>query len=217
MNRVINILVASVGGQGGLTLSRVIAAAAVMAGYSVRTGETLGMAQRFGSVKSYIRIGVDTPVYSPIFEPREADILVGMEVTETYRNHHYLRPMGLVVLSTEEKPPISVSLGKAEPVTMEKLIEALESHGAEIIIIDAPRLAREAGNPRAANMVLLGAMNAAKKILPDNAVEEAIKAILGGKRAETSIKAYYLGKEYTEKHKPSKEHKEDKTHASEQT
>ena len=204
MSKVINILVASVGGQGGLTLSRVIAAAAVAAGYSVRTGETLGMAQRFGSVKSYIRIGVDTPVHSPIFEPGEADILVGMEVTEAYRNHHYLRPRGLAVLSTEEKPPISVSLGKAEPVTMEKLIEALGNQEAEIIIIDAPRLARTSGNPRAANMVLLGAVNAVRRILPDSAVEEAIRAILGGKHAETSVKAYYLGKEYTEKHKPGK-------------
>jgi len=64
-NKIINILIASVGGQGGLTLSRTIAIAAVMKGYSVRTGESLGMAQRFGSVVSYVRIGKE--VKAPIF------------------------------------------------------------------------------------------------------------------------------------------------------
>jgi len=185
-----------VGGQGGLTLSRVIAAAAVIAGYSVRTGETLGMAQRFGSVKSFVRIGVDTPVYSPLFGPGEADILIGMEVTEAYRNTHYLARRGTAVISTEEKPPISVSLGKAKPVTLHDLVEKLREKEAETIIINAPRIARETGNPRAANMVLLGALNAHKEILPDKAVEEAIKNILGEKHAETSIKAYHRGKHH---------------------
>ncbi|MEM4775425.1 MAG: 2-oxoacid:acceptor oxidoreductase family protein, partial [Sulfolobales archaeon] len=81
MVKTVNIAIASVGGQGGLTLSRVLAVAAVLDGLSVRTGETLGMAQRYGSVVSYVRIG--TRVLSPTFSDGEGDYLLGLELLET--------------------------------------------------------------------------------------------------------------------------------------
>jgi Pyruvate/2-oxoacid:ferredoxin oxidoreductase gamma subunit len=93
--KVVNILIASVGGQGGLTLARVLAEAAVMSGWSVRTGETLGMAQRYGSVVSYVRLGLGVEVRSPTFTPGEADYLLGLELFESLRNIHYLSENGV--------------------------------------------------------------------------------------------------------------------------
>mgnify|MGYP001773234268 CR=1 FL=1 len=73
-----NILIASVGGQGGLTLGRILAVASILQGLSVKTSETLGMAQRYGSVVGYVRIG--EKIYSPLFGPGEADYLLGLSL-----------------------------------------------------------------------------------------------------------------------------------------
>ncbi|MCD6428508.1 MAG: indolepyruvate oxidoreductase subunit beta [Desulfurococcales archaeon] len=193
-NKIINILIASVGGQGGLTLSRAIAIAAVMKGYSVRTGETLGMAQRFGSVVSYVRVGKE--VRAPIFGVGDADYLIGLELTETVRNLHYLREGGLAVVSDELKPPLSASLGMAKSRSREELISIIKSSVDNLILVPAKELAIKTGNPRAANMVLLGVFNEATKLFDDESIKAAIATLLPGRRGETSIQAFELGKEW---------------------
>ncbi len=192
-----NILIASVGGQGGLTLSRVLAAAAVEAGLSVRTGETLGMAQRFGSVVSYVRIG--DRVYAPTFPPGEADYMLALELTEALRNLHMLHKGGLIVAADTVKPPVSSSIGEAWNPRREELLERLSKADATLILVPARQLAARTGNPRAANMVLLGVLNYEAGILPHQTVEKAIRTILQGRRAETSVQAYWLGVDYAKK------------------
>lgn len=193
-NKIINILIASVGGQGGLTLSRTIAIAAVMKGYSVRTGESLGMAQRFGSVVSYVRIGKE--VKAPIFGVGDADYLIGLELIETVRNLHYLKKGGLAVVSEEIKPPLSASLGLAKALSQDVLISTLKSNAENLVLVPAKELAVKAGNPRAANMVLLGVFNEVTKLLDDTSIKAAITTLLPGHRGETSIQAFELGKEW---------------------
>ena len=193
-NKIINILIASVGGQGGLTLSRTIAIAAVMKGFSVRTGESLGMAQRFGSVVSYVRIGKE--VKAPIFGVGDADYLIGLELTETVRNLHYLKEEGLAVVSEEIKPPLSASLGLAKALSQDVLISTLKSNAENLVLVPAKELAVKAGNPRAANMVLLGVFNEVTKMLDDASIKAAITTLLPGRRGETSIQAFELGKEW---------------------
>jgi indolepyruvate ferredoxin oxidoreductase beta subunit len=192
-----NILIASVGGQGGLTLSRVLAAAAVEAGLSVRTGETLGMAQRFGSVVSYVRIGRE--VYSPLFQPGEADYMVALELVEAVRSLHMLRRGGLIVAADILKPPVSSSIGEAENPRRDELVKRLSRADATLILVPAVELAVKAGNPRAVNMVLLGVLNYEAGLLPHAAIEKGIRAILPGSRGETSVKAYWLGVDYARK------------------
>jgi indolepyruvate ferredoxin oxidoreductase beta subunit len=197
VKRTFNILIASVGGQGGLTLSRVLAAAAVEAGLSVRTGETLGMAQRFGSVVSYVRIGRE--VYSPLFQPGEADYMVALELIEALRNIHMLKRGGLIVAADTVKPPVSSSIGLTENPRRDELVARLSKADATLVLVPAVELAVRAGNPRAANMVLLGVLNYEAGLLPHAAVEKGIRAILPGSRGETSVKAYWLGVDYARK------------------
>jgi len=184
----LNILIASVGGQGGLTLSRVLAVAAVKMGLSVRTGETLGMAQRYGAVVSYVKIG--EKVYSPLISTGDADALVGLELIETLRNTHYLKLDGVLIVADEYRPPVMASItGRIPP--KKTLIEELLKRNA--VVVPARKLAVEAGNPRALNMVMLGVLNAKLEIFPHKIVEEAIESILRGEAAVTSIKAYHMG------------------------
>ena len=206
MSKVVNVLIASVGGQGGLTLSRVIAISAVHDGKDVRTGETLGMAQRFGAVVSYVRIGDE--VYSPLFGQGEAHLMLGLELNEVVRNLHYLRSDGLLITADEVKPPVSSSLGLAENLGRDELISTIkEARNEGVFIVPAKRLAVEAGNYRAMNMVLLGVANYLTNLLSDESVEKAIRELLPGRKGETSIKAYSLGKEWAKSNSGRKEKK----------
>ena len=200
--KVVNILIASVGGQGGLTLSRVIAIAAVMEGYSVRTGETLGMAQRFGSVVSYVRVGKE--VNSPTFGYGEANYILGLELTEVLRNVQYLSRDGKVITADVVKPPISSSLGIAKRLYESDILNELTNQVKNLIIIPAKELAIEAGNVRAMNMVILGAFNALAKMFSEESITKAIITLLPGKKGKTSINAYKLGYEYVVRNVRSK-------------
>lgn len=192
--RVVNILIASVGGQGGLTLSRAMAIAAVLSGYSVRTGETLGMSQRFGSVTSFVRVGEG--VEAPIFGEGEADYLIGMELTEVLRNLSYLAPHGVLITDVVVKPPVSSSLGEAELLHRDEILRRVRAAGVEPVVVPAAEIAQRAGSRRAANMALLGAFNAIAGLFSDDSVARAIAQLLPGRRGEISIRAYRLGKEY---------------------
>jgi indolepyruvate ferredoxin oxidoreductase beta subunit len=189
------ILIASVGGQGGLTLARVLAFASVLSGFSVRTGETLGMAQRYGSVVSYVQIG--SRVYTPKFTPGEADYLVGLELVESIRNIHYLKPSGFALVADEYRPPYTLSV--ENPLsTRDQSLDLIKSLHSKTIIIPARKLAVEVGNPRALNIVMLGSLNAVANIFSHKTIEEAIKQVLPARVVESSIKAYIKGYEYTQ-------------------
>jgi indolepyruvate ferredoxin oxidoreductase beta subunit len=192
LREVVNILIASVGGQGGLTLSRIIAEASVIQGLSVRTGETLGMAQRFGSVLSFVRVG--ERVLSPIFGRGEADFLLGLELVETLRAVGYLRNSGLAIAADEYKPPVISSLRPAPGWSKDSVARTLkEVLGDGLLLIPARRLAVKAGSHRAINAVLLGVLNASAQLFTHRVVEEAISRVLHGKAVEISVKAYYEG------------------------
>ncbi len=192
MSRIVNIAIASVGGQGGLTLSRALAIAAVLDGYSVRTGETLGMSQRFGSVLSYVRIG--KRVFSPTFSTGEADFLLGLELVESVRALPLLRDGGVAVVADTLKIPISASLEKMSP-RVDELIREL-TRRSRAVIVPASKIARDAGNPRAANMVVLGVFQGISGLLTETSLRKAISEVVPGKWLETSMKAFDEGLKY---------------------
>lgn len=190
--KVLNVAIASVGGQGGLTLSRVLAVAAVYDGLSVRTGETLGMAQRFGSVVSYVRFG-DSPL-SPTFSEGEADYLIGLELTEALRALKLLKPGGLALVANIVKPPVTAGLRKEE-LAAETLLREISKY-ARTIQVPAAEIAQRAGNPRAINMVMLGAFALVSSKPSESSIRSAIAEVVPQRWVESSIKAYELGRSF---------------------
>ena len=107
-----DILIAGVGGQGVVLASRLLALAAMKAGFNVSTAETIGMSQREGSVNSHVRIGDE--VYGSLIPAGQADLLLGLEPAETIRNLPFLRKGGRVLVNTRAIPPASKPPGSPE-------------------------------------------------------------------------------------------------------
>ena len=149
-----DILIAGVGGQGIVLASRMLALAAVKAGFHVSTAETIGMSQREGSVSSHIRIGDE--ISGPLIPIGQADLLLGFEPAETVRNLPFLRRGGKILVNTRAIPPASRPPGSPEydPVS---LLSFLNTHCPEILCLDFTKLAEESGTYRATNVVMLGA------------------------------------------------------------
>ena len=158
MVREFNLLISAVGGQGGLTLSRIIANAAVKIGLKVRVGETLGMSQRGGAVTSFVRIGED--VYSPLITEGEADVLIGMEPIEALRAAKYIGSKTVAIVNIKPIKPVPVNLGLEEYPPIEKIIELLSKLSGKIIGFNAYEIAKHAGSTRVVNSVMLGALTA---------------------------------------------------------
>lgn len=162
-----DILIAGVGGQGTLLASRVLGKYALMKGYDVKLSEVHGMAQRGGSVITFVRIG--DRVNSPIIDVGGADIILAFEKLEALRYTHYRKKDGQIIYSTQEIMPMPVVTGVAEyPTDIEERL--INSVG-----INAMDLAVKAGNAKAANSVMIGAltkiMNLDKKVMEEALIE----------------------------------------------
>ena len=154
-NNITNILVAGIGGQGVMTAAEVLAQTALSQGYDVKKTEVAGMAQRGGVVTSHVRFG--KRVLSPAIPPGEADILVGFEPAESLRWCKELRPNGVAMVNIMKQEPPVVSFGLYEypedPVS--QIVEA----GINVHAFDAGKIARDLGNFRLVNTVMLGAIS----------------------------------------------------------
>lgn len=149
-----DILIAGVGGQGVVLASRMLALAAVKAGFHVSTAETIGMSQREGSVSSHIRIGDKTS--GSLIPIGQADLLLGFEPAETVRNLPYLRKGGRILVNTHSIPPASRPPGSPEYDPM-ALLSFLNAHCPDLICFNFTKLAEEAGTYKVANIAMLGA------------------------------------------------------------
>lgn len=167
-----DILIAGVGGQGVVLASRLLALAAIKAGFHVSTAETIGMSQRGGSVSSHVRIGDE--IFGSLIPVGQADLLLGLEPAETLRNLPFLRNGGKVLVNTHAIPPASKPPGSPEydPVA---LLSFLNAYYPDIFCSDFTELAEQEGTHRAANVAMLGAA-AGARVLPFS--EETLKAIL---------------------------------------
>lgn len=154
----VNFVLAGVGGQGTLLASSILADVALAAGLDVKKSEVHGMAQRGGSVISHVRWH-STAVFSPIVGIGEADILLAFEKLEALRFAHYLRPGGTAVVNDMSLVPVTVSAVGAIYPGDEHLGPAFAALPATLITVPGERLAQEAGNVKAANVVLLGALS----------------------------------------------------------
>ena len=186
-----NIIIVGVGGQGSLLASKILGDLLLRQGYDVKVSEVHGMSQRGGSVITYVRFG--DHVYSPVVDEGEADYIVSFEILETARWLSYLKPGGQIVTNTQEIDPMPVITGAAE--YPENLVEKIKAEGVKIDAMDCLSLAREAGSPKAVNIVLLGSLSHYFDI-SDEAWQEVLAANVPQKFLEINKKAFELGKTY---------------------
>ena len=150
----LNILIAGVGGQGVVLASDIVGEAALAAGYDIKKTDTLGMAQRGGSVISHVRIG--QRVWSPLIKEGEVDIIVAFEKLEAARWSHYLRPGAIAIVNNQVVPPLSVNLGNERYPSDEEITNILKRWTDRIYFVDGTSRVRELGNIRTLNMFMLG-------------------------------------------------------------
>lgn len=146
-----NFLIVGVGGQGTLLTSRIIGGIALRAGLDVKISEIHGMAQRGGSVVTYVRFGEN--IASPIIEEGQSDIIVAFECLEALRYAHFLKDEGIIIVNNHRINPMTVVTGKAQ--YPEEIVERL-SKDYKVISINAMIEAKKLGNPKIFNMIIIG-------------------------------------------------------------
>ncbi|MEG0875277.1 MAG: indolepyruvate oxidoreductase subunit beta [Clostridiales bacterium] len=153
MSETTNILIAGVGGQGTVLAAKILSRLLIKKGYDIKVSEIHGMSQRGGSVITQVRFG--EKVYSPIIAPGTADYILAFEKMEAIRALPYLKKGGYLIANEKEINPMPVTMGKiAYPTDLETFMNGLDAH---VTIFNAYAMAMAAGNPKALNMVLLGA------------------------------------------------------------
>ena len=181
------IMIVGVGGQGTLLASRILGNTVINEGYDVKLSEVHGMSQRGGSVVTYVKYG--EKVYSPIIGKGEADIILAFELLEAYRALPYLKKGGKIIVNNQKMNPMPVITGAAEyPEDIEKKIAA----EANLISVDALSLAKEAGNIKAVNVVLIGLLAKSSEIAKE-AWLETLKTTVPPKFLDVNLKAFELG------------------------
>ena len=146
-----NVMIVGVGGQGTLLTSRIIGKAALAIGADVKISEVHGMAQRGGSVVTFVRFG--DKINEPVVEEGQADVIIAFERLEAMRYSHFLKKDGVLIVNDCRIDPMTVVIGAKE--YPEGIIEALkERHN--VYSTDAMRIALELGNSKVINSVMLG-------------------------------------------------------------
>lgn len=184
----INIIIAGVGGQGILTIAAVLDTAALSQNLHVKQSEVHGMSQRGGAVQSHVRIS-DKQVYSDLIPQGRADMILSVEPLESLRYIPFLKKEGWIITDSQSFENIANYPSQAS-LLME--IRQRQNH----LLLDATEEAKDLGNSKAANMVLLGA---ASTVIPlsEESIKHAIKKLFAGKSekiTELNLKAFERGK-----------------------
>ncbi|WP_319378569.1 indolepyruvate ferredoxin oxidoreductase subunit beta [uncultured Methanocorpusculum sp.] len=191
MKKSFDVLIVGIGGQGTILASNVLGDACVIEGRHVRGAETHGMSQRGGSVETHIRIDGK---FGSLIAPGTADLLIAFDVLEALRYRHFLKTDGVMVVNREIVVPTSVFSGKQPVPTIDDVEAELKAGTAKVILVDATGIAAKAGNPLAANVVLLGAASD-KLPLAAESLSEAVRRNVPPKTVSVNEKAFDLGKE----------------------
>ena len=188
-----SLMFAGVGGQGSLLIAEITSLAAVSAGFDVKQTEVHGVSQRGGSVETHVRFDRVAKVHSPIVTPGEALAVIGLEKLEALRFAHYVDPKdGTIFINDYELIPASVA--NAKKIYPHETVEYLKSKGLHVVILPASEAARDIGDARMANVVMLGALSTLLPI-PQEVWEKTLKLRIPAKYVEGNMKAYKAGKE----------------------
>ncbi len=193
MNNTVNIMITGVGGQGSLLASRIIGEVVMSQGYDVKVSEVHGMAQRGGSVVTYVRYAEEGKVSSPVICKGEADYLISFELLEAARWVSFLKVDGKLITNTQKILPMPVITGQMK--YPENIDKAIAEKNVDITAVDALAIARELGNEKAVNVVLIGVF-AKKSPFSKDAFINAINKCVPEKFRELNIKAFEKGYEF---------------------
>lgn len=183
-----DIILCGVGGQGILSIATIIGEAATLAGLELKQAEVHGMSQRGGDVQSNLRLSTET-IYSDLIPLGSCDLIISMEPMEALRYLPYLSREGVVV--TSSKPFVNIP-NYPELEALQAELKALP----RVVQLDIEHVAREAGNPRGANVVLLGMAARHLEILTPEQLRQAIATIFARKGEaviEANLKAFDNG------------------------
>ena len=186
-----NVLLVGVGGQGIILASEVLAHLAFAAGLDVKQNEVHGLSQRGGSVTGHVRWGQE--VHSPVIMEGEAHFLFAMEELEALRWAHFVRPDGLIAADRHRILPASVTAGGEE---YPEDIPARLGAYARTLSVPGYELAAAMGLPRAANVVLLGAMSVHVPGFSEAEWEAAVRACVPAKHLEANLGAFRRGRQW---------------------
>lgn len=182
-----NIVLCGVGGQGTVLASKLIAAAAMKKDIPVMSAETIGMAQRGGSVFSHIRVGEG--LHSPMIAEETADIIIAFEPGEAVRMLPYLKDGGQVIVSSKMIMPVTATLSGSS-YNGRDMISYLEGHVENLLIVDTEKACEEIGSSKALNILLLGAaIHSGALGLSEEDIKDAIRTRLPEKFHELNFRA----------------------------
>ena len=187
-----DIAIAGVGGQGNLFASKILCQYAMDRGLEVLGTETIGAAQRGGSVVSHMRIA-DRPIYSPLIPKGSADVLIGMESLELLRHLGILHPGGYYIMNLYAVPTMFTNIGLERYPATQDIISAAKKvadHGVEIA---ATYKAAELGNPQMTNVVLVGALAKMDDFFEKEGIRELVAQISPKKFRDKNLAGFDAG------------------------
>ncbi len=193
MNK-IDLLITGVGGQGNILASDIVGYVALSAGCDIKKADTLGMAQRGGSVVSHVRIA--DRVAAPLIQEGAADILLGFEKLESVRWTSYLRPDGIVIINNHALPPLMVSTGAERYPDDNEIMTVLKRRTGRVIFVEGSRRVKQLGNVRTLNVFMLGCLSNFLPFEPDLWQESLTRTLPAG-ILEINKKAFDLGRRET--------------------
>jgi len=190
-----NFLITGVGGQGTVLASDIVAAVGLATGYDVKKSDILGLAVRGGAVVGHVRWG--KRVHSPIVPEGRVDYLVAFEVLECLRWLNQVQPKGKVLVNQQEIHPVTVSSGLATYPGRETVEEALRAATPYVYEIAGLDIARQLGNARVLNVVLLGALSALLKVKRE-VWEGVLKERVPSRFVALNLLAFQKGREWVQ-------------------
>jgi len=191
MKNTYKIQLIGVGGQGTIKASTIIGEAAMKKGLNVVMSEVHGMAQRGGTVVTEFKIG---EAHSPLIEEGAADLMIAFEPAEALRALNKINQKSFVIVNSSPIVPFTVSLGISEYPELSSVFEELRAKINNLLVIDAQKMAKEAGSIISENMVLLGAAVATSNFpIEKDLVIRSMKENLPPKSIKTNLKAFELG------------------------
>jgi len=188
----LNILIAGVGGQGNLFASAILAEYFINKGFEVLAVETIGAAQRGGSVVSHLRVS-DSSLYSPLIPAGKVDILMGFEVLEMLRNFKLLGADGSYLLNDYKEPTVLCNVGLDTYPSDEIIMAALQKSGKKGYTIKATECARQIGNSLLTNVVMVGALCQLSPLFNSQEVKQVLARKAPAKVRESNLKAFEAG------------------------
>ncbi|MFO8072486.1 MAG: indolepyruvate oxidoreductase subunit beta [Polyangia bacterium] len=186
-----NILLVGVGGQGIILASDLLSNLGLELGMDVKKSEIHGMAQRGGSVESHVRLGKD--VLSPLIPAGQADFVLCVEQVEALRHLDHLAEDGTMLVSSVRVIPPSVTVGGERYPSGDEIEAELKRHTARVAMLELPELMREVGNPRTANIIMLGAMSAFLPFEPE-IWKSTLAGFLPEKIVKVNLAAFDVGR-----------------------